>query len=322
VHSRAQWPLRRRFENRCAANAAPGLKAKKRELEHGVAAPKHRARHTIRQAAKSYLTFLEEHAGKDVDGKRGRFDRHLCRLLGDVTVHKLTEQDWSRYVAKRSGEGATAGTINREQAALLHMLRTMVKRKELAAVPCSLVKGREAPARLVYLTPEQTKTLLEAASNDSSPHALTFAMIAVYTGMRASPILNLRARDVDSRVIWVAADKAGQREQPIPQTLADYLRPMIEVRKRDDFVFASKRAKEGRLYQINGIFARCVKRAKLPRNVTAHVLRHRWRRTRRTPGSMPLQYRGSEVGRLDELWQSAAHTLRIWRPQWTPSKRI
>jgi integrase len=253
-----------------------GLKAKKRELEHGVVAPKHRTRHSIKQAAKSYLTFLEEHGGKDIEGKRGRFDRHICRLLGDIAVHRLTEQDWARYVAQRSNEGATSATINREQAALLHMLRTMVKQKELAAVPCLLAKGREAPARLVYLTPEQTKTLLEAASNDSSPHALTFAMIAVYTGMRASPILNLRARDIDcdSRVIWVVADKAGQREQPMPQTLADYLRPLVEMKKADDFVFASKRAKDGRLYQINGIFARCVKRAKLPSNVTAHVLRH------------------------------------------------
>jgi integrase len=264
------------FTRTQAEDVIAGLKAKKREQQHGVASPKHRVRHSVSQAAKAYLSYLEEHGGKDIEGKRGRFDRHITRLLGNVSVAKLTENDWSKYIATRSSEGAATGTINREQAALLHMLRTMVKRKELAAVPCMLSKGREPPSKLVYLTPAQTQTLIEAASNDQSVHALTFVMIAAYTGMRQAPILNLRARDVDCdrRVMWIGKDKAGQREQPIPTVLADYLRQLLKTMKPDSYVFASRRAKAGRLYQVNGIFARCVKRAKLPANITPHTMRH------------------------------------------------
>jgi integrase len=264
------------FTRTQAEDVIAGLKAKKREQQHGVAAPKHRVRHSVAQAAKAYIEHLEDHGGKDIEGKRGRFDRHITRLLGNVAVAKLTENDWSKYVATRSSEGAAVATINREQAALLHMLRTMVKRKELAAVPCILAKGREPAGKVVYLTPSQTQTLIEAASNDQSVHALTFVMIATYTGMRQAPILNLRARDVDCdrRVMWIGKDKAGQREQPIPKVLADYLQPLLGTMKPDAYVFASRKAKAGRLYQVNGIFARCVKRAKLPASITPHTMRH------------------------------------------------
>jgi integrase len=62
-------------------------------------------------------------------------------------------------------------------------------------------------------------------------HALTFVMIAAYTGMRQAPVLNLRARDIDCdrRVMWIGKEKAVQREQPIPKGLADYLRPLLRT---------------------------------------------------------------------------------------------
>jgi integrase len=76
-------------------------------------------------------------------------------------------------------------------------------------------------------------------------HALTFVMIAAYTGMRQAPVLNLRARDIDCdrRVMWIGKEKAVQREQPIPKGLADYLRPLLRTMEPDAYVFASRKAK-------------------------------------------------------------------------------
>lgn len=260
-----------------AEDVIAGLRAKKREQDHGIVAPKHRARHSIEKAAQEYLAHLDVHGGKDVAGKRRRFQQHIVRLLGRLNVSRLTEDDWTKYRATRAAEGAAAGTINREQAALLHMLRTMVRRRELAAVPCQLSKLSEPEGKLVYLTPEQLRGLIDAAENDQSTHALTFVMVAAYTGMRHTPILSLRARDIecDRRVIWVGKDKAGRREQPMPNVLAEYLRPLVGSMEASDFVFSSAKSKKlGRLHQANGIFARCVKRAGLPADVTPHSLRH------------------------------------------------
>lgn len=264
------------FTKTQAEAVVAALKAKKREASHGVPAPKHRARLSLARAAPIYLEHLSTHGGKDIEGKRGRFERHLVRLLGHVDLARLTELDWQRYTATRVAEGAAPGTINREQAALLHLLRTLVRTKDLAAVPCSLSKLREPDGKVIYLLPDQLQLLLAAAEEDESPHAVAFVMIGAFTGMRQSPILNLRVRDVDfdRLVLWVGRDKAGQREQPMPRVLADYLRGLTTGRAPDDYLFPSKKAKSGRVYQINSIFRRCADRAGLPRSFTPHTLRH------------------------------------------------
>lgn len=158
------------------------LKAKKREMSHGSTAPVHRVRLSIAKAAAQYLEYLGSHGGKDLEGKVSRFTLHIVPHLGKIGLENLSEDDWLRYVATRKKEGASEGTINRERSALLHMLRTAVRRKQLRAVPCQLDRQKEAPGKIVYLTPDQLQRLIKAASLDQSSHTLTYVMIAGFTG--------------------------------------------------------------------------------------------------------------------------------------------
>lgn len=254
------------------------LKAGGREREHGVASPKARGRLTIAREVDDYLEFLREHNGRDVDAKARRFRQHIVPGLGKISLATLTADDWSRYVAARVREGAAPATINRERSALLHLLNTAVRRKRVRSMPCELARQKEPPGKLVYLTPDQAQRLVAAAEADQSRHALPFVMVALYTGMRQSPVLNLRVGDIDveRRVLWVGRDKAGRREQPMPRMLAEYLQALVKGRSAlpEDLLFASPRAKGGRLYQVNSIFARCVQRAGLGAGVTPHTMRH------------------------------------------------
>lgn len=251
------------------------LKASKNERAHGVVAPKNRKMFSIATAVQDYLDYLREHGGKDLDNKKRRFEQHLVPHLGKIKLHALTEEDWARYIVKRAAEKAKPATINRERSALLHLLNTAKRRKIIRDVPL-LERQAEPPGKLIYLSPEQARRLVDAAANDQSEHALPFVMIALYTGMRHDSVLNLRAQDVDCdrRILWVADDKAGQREQPMPTVLADYLRGRIVGLEPEAFLFASKRAKSGRVYQASAIFDRCVERAGLGPGITPHTLRH------------------------------------------------
>ena len=259
-----------------ADDVIAGLRAKKREQAHGVIAPTHRVRWSIASAVADYLTYLREHGGRDIEAKTRRFEQHVVPFLGKISIERVTDDDWLRYVASRRGEGASSATINRERSALLHMLHTAVRRKLIRSLPCMLARQKEPPGKLVYLSPKQLDSLIEAARNDQSDHALPFVMIAGHTGMRHASVLNLRAGDIDcmQKVIWIGKDKAGRRQQPMPSVLANYLRDLCKGMQPDELLFASKRAETGRVYQINGIFARCVERAGLGREITPHVLRH------------------------------------------------
>ncbi|WJI14955.1 site-specific integrase [Pseudoxanthomonas winnipegensis] len=258
-----------------AEDVVATLKAAKRADAHGVTGSRRPASMTVRQAADDYLAYLRVHSGRDITAKGMRFREHLVPHLGSIGVARFTSDDWMAYIAKRRGERASDSTINRERSALLHMLNTMRKRKLLAAVP-DLERLREADGKIIYLTPAESQRLLRAAANDQSQLAHPFVMVTLYTGLRHEAALNLRARDVDveRRVLWIGRDKAGRREQPMPQVLADYLGELTEGLDPDAWIFASKRAKSGRAYQMNSVFERCVQRAGITKHVTPHTMRH------------------------------------------------
>ncbi|PPJ41697.1 site-specific integrase [Pseudoxanthomonas sp. KAs_5_3] len=192
-----------------------------------------------------------------------------------MQVDKITDDHWLAYVDRRKKEGASPATINRERSALLHMFNTMRRRKQIQAMPL-LARQREPAGKLIYLLPEESQRLLEAARLDPSPHALPFVMIGLFTGLRHSPILNLRAGDVDvsGRILWIGKDKAGRREQPMPAVLADYLGGLTQGLDPGQLLFGSSRSATGRVHQMNTIFARCVQRAGITKHVTPHTLRH------------------------------------------------
>ena len=90
---------------------------------------------------------------------------------------------------------------------------------------------KETAGRIIYLTIEQCRALEEGAAQDQNENAHAFVMVGLRTGMRHSEILAIRREDVDleSRVIWIPKAKAGAREQPITDDLADYLARRLEM---------------------------------------------------------------------------------------------
>ena len=240
-----------------------------------AAPPRKRSLVRLAQAAEEYLVYLRSHDGKDITSKQMRFREHLLPHLGPIQVDKFSDDHWLGYVDRRKKEGASPATINRERSALLHMFNTMRRRKQIHAVPL-LARQREPAGKLTYLLPEESQRLVEAARYDASPHALPFVMIGLFTGLRHSPILNLRAEDVDvaRRILWIGKDKAGRREQPMSQVLADYLSDFIRDLSPDQLLFGSSKSSTGRVHQMNTIFARCVERAGITKHVTPHTLRH------------------------------------------------
>ena len=236
-----------------------------------------RSRSSVRiaQAAVDYLEYLGQHDGKDIKAKTMRFKEHLVPHLGHLQVAKFGDDDWLSYVARRKSELANPATINRERSALLHMFNTMRRRRQLQAVP-PLARQKESAGKLTYLSPEESQRLINAAGEDPSPHALPFIMIGLFTGMRHRPILNLTAGDVDleRRILWIDKDKAGRREQPMPQFLADYLKELVKGLAPEQYIFSSAKSSHGRVHQMNPIFARCVRNAGITKRVTPHTLRH------------------------------------------------
>ena len=251
------------------------IKASKRDRSHGIR--KSRAV-SFKDAGALYLGHLEETGGKDIAKKKERLKLHLYPHLGALQLSTLTQTDLKRYSETRKKEGASAGTINRELAVVSHLLSLAANPDELGllqALPFRVQRMKDAESKPIYLRPADTQRLIKSASEDPNEHVLAFCMIGLHTGMRLSPILNLRLDEIDTdrRVIWVDRDKAGERQQPMTRELADFLKTYIDG-KAGPWLMPSARSKSGRASNVYKAFRRVVKAAGLDKVITPHKLRH------------------------------------------------
>ena len=136
---------------------------------------------------------------------------------------------------------------------------------------------REGNRRLVYLTGEQVDRLLTAASGDSCWAIYPFILIGLHTAMRRMEILAIRWEHIDlpRRVIHIPVAKAGDRDQPMTQALADYLASLQIMMSGAVWVFPAEDSASGHRVAIEKPFHRVVVAAGLnPLEVTPRTLRH------------------------------------------------
>lgn len=249
------------------------------DARHGrLNLPKGRKLHfNFAEASKAYLKKLEEEGGKDLVAKLYRLEQHLIPFFGNISLSKICTFDIERYKKFRA-ETAKPGTINRELSVVSHLMNKALDWKWLDHKPCNIKRLKEDSGRIVYLTTDQIAKLIEAAKQDQCPYIYPFIVIGLGTSMRRMEILSVELKniDLDKRVIYIPKAKAGAREQPIPQYLADFLSGYIEAAKPEQvWLFPAKLAKSGHTENIEKQFRRAVTRAGLnPKEVVRHTLRH------------------------------------------------
>ncbi len=233
---------------------------------------------TLRKAVEQYIEKLAEEGGKDITAKKRRLSQHVIPMLGDKPLSHISTFDIERFKKSRLEEKAVNGTINRDLAALSHLLSKAMEWRWINSKPCVIKRLKEAPARIVYLTGEQAQQLLECAMQDQHPHLYPFVMIGLQTGMRRMEILSIRIKDVDldRKMIFVPQAKAGAREQPITKQLAEFLKAYIDsASPGQEWLFPSIASRTGHTVNIEKPFKRAVKAAGLdPSVIVRHTLRH------------------------------------------------
>lgn len=235
---------------------------------------------TLSKAVEQYIAKLEEEGGKDTKAKKRRLNQHLVPFIGNKPLSQISTFDIERFKKHRMEEKATNGTINRDLAALSHLINKALEWRWITNKPCIIRRLKEAPARIVYLTAEQATRFLEAAKADQHPHLYPFIMIGLQTGMRRMEILSIRIKDIDlhRNMIFIPQAKAGSREQPITQQLADFLKGYIDAaRTGQEWLFPTTAtdSSTGHTMNIEKPFRRAVKEAGLDvKTVVRHTLRH------------------------------------------------
>ena len=232
---------------------------------------------TLGQLSERYLKWCESMREKAYISKAKRVNLVVERMGRDTVLSKITRTDIERYQAERLSTpgkrkaAVTKATVNREVAAMKHMLRKAEEWKVIDSNPSRGVKMfKETGRRLRYLTPDEIKELVEACS----PTMGQVVTLSLHTGMRKSEILNLAWDDVNlrDRFIELTDQKNGEHSTiPLNQTAVDTLRS-IPRRVDSRYVFPGK-TPDKPFYDLKRQFEKAVAKAGLE-GVTFHTLRH------------------------------------------------
>lgn len=235
---------------------------------------------SFREGAIKYIDRLHVEGGNGIERKAKHLDGRFGGVFGSRRLDTITESDVRQYGNNRKTEGAKPGTINRELAALSHFLRAAGRWGWIGKdkVP-SIVRLPEGSGRIVALSSVQADALLAAAKADQDNDLWLFILICLQTSMRHGEARRLRWEhyDANRRRFYIPEAKAGEREQPVPSSLATILeKTMTDRGVASGYVFAGgPGSRTGYRHTFRKAFQRAVIASGLdPAKVTPHTLRH------------------------------------------------
>jgi integrase len=252
-------------------------------------------------AADEYVKKLEESGGENLKIKKRQLRMYLKPFFGGARIDAIPKFRVDQYKKKRTSDGASVATVNRELATLSNFYTKAIEWKWLDRRPCEIQFFEEGQGRIIALSDADCDALMRAAMKSGDPDLWLFVAFGLNTAMRHSEILAARWEylDLDKYRLFIPEAKRGQREQPITPELAEMLRrertmrddcekgaravcALDEVHRcvthgRAGWVFPSPHAdaKSGHRVRMDRPFRDAVKAAGLnPEVVTPHVMRH------------------------------------------------
>jgi len=207
-------------------------------------------------------------------------------------MHRIRSEDIARFIdglmsKGHKGKPCSAATAQRYLSVISAMLKWAVRRGYVKTNPA---RGIERPRSLgedreVYLTPEEARALVDAASGEFRP----VVMFALGTGCRRGEILALRWKDVDVTrgTVYIRAEHSKTREGRsiyLPASVLGALEGLRRARgtlrlDREDQVFQLLDGGPWTAEAVRRHFACAVRRCeRLPRDkarvLRFHDLRH------------------------------------------------
>lgn len=146
-------------------------------------------------------------------------------------------------------------------------------------IPVNLTPPKRPSHMPVYLSEDEAKRLIEAASADTRMHAIV--SVLAYTGVRVGELCNLRISDVDLQeaIINVRSGK-GDKDRIVimaeecVKALGSYLDLRLSMDTDNDYLFVSNRRVRFDTSTIERMIRDLGKKAGIQKKVTPHVLRH------------------------------------------------
>jgi integrase len=228
--------------------------------------------------------------------------KRILPALGRKALDEVTPQDVAALRRKLQAEGLANGTVNRHLATLRAMFNQALKwelyeGKNPAASPGMLREQH----RDKYLSPGETRALVQALDADRDETAAAVLALLIVTGARRGEVLNATWENVDLGrcILTVPRSKSGRtRHIPLSPVAVAILQRQLARRAitpGNPHVFPSARRAGQPVEGVRGAWARAKKAAGLPADLRIHDLRHSFASALANSG-VPINEIGTVLG--------------------------
>jgi len=239
---------------------------------------------TVAAALDRYLSEVTPTKKASTQNAELNKSNRLRAAFGGYSLAAVTPDLVADYRDKRIAEGKSNNTVRLELALLSHLFTTAIRewRVGLTYNPVANIrKPSPGEGRDRRLTPEEYQRLLAAADAHSNPMFGWIVRLALYSGMRAGEIQNLKRNQVDlaKRTILLKDTKNGStRMVPLGKGATEVMRAALgnPIRPIDtDLIFFGEPGRDGkrRPYTITKLWATLRKREGFA-DLHFHDLRH------------------------------------------------
>lgn len=203
---------------------------------------------TLKEYIERYYIPFQKNTKKEKNFKDllGKLNIILSYELVDKNITDITENDILNFFnLLKNDRDIKQATQNRYRTCLNHIFNTAIKDKVVNYNPVKYTKKFKEVSRDRALNSNEINLLLQACSDSRNQELYYIVMVALYTGMRYSNIVNMKKSNIKGNVYQLdgCETKSGKGQLIyLHQDLMNELNKHMQAYNRDN-IFITKRVK-------------------------------------------------------------------------------
>lgn len=203
---------------------------------------------TLKEYIEDYYIPFQKNAKKETNYRHilGQLNIIAGYDFTDKAINTVSENDIINFFnLLKNDRDIKQATQNRYRSLLNHIFNTAIKDKVVNYNPVKYIKRFKEKSRDRALNSNEIKALLQACSDSRNQELYYIVLVALYTGMRYSNIVNMKKSNIKGNVYQLDGNetKSGKGQLIyLHQDLLNELNKHMQVFNRDN-IFITKRVK-------------------------------------------------------------------------------
>ena len=204
---------------------------------------------TLKEYIEDYYIPFQKNAKKETNYRHilGQLNIIAGYDFTDKAINAVSENDIINFFnILKSDRNIKQATQNRYRSLLNHIFNTAIKDKVVNYNPVKYTKKFKEISRDRALNSSEIKALLQACSDSRNQELYYIVMIALYTGMRYSNIVNMKKSNIQGNIYQLdgCETKSGKGQLIcLHQDLLDELNKYMLEYDNGEYVFKTKEVK-------------------------------------------------------------------------------